>query len=63
MGYSYKGPPTKKPPVNAGISRPGSRNCWWMGVCKVHGETPHQTPFGCEKCQTASLREKGLIES
>lgn len=47
--------------VNAGISAPGSRNAWYMDVCPTHGETSHQTPFGCEKCQQATLEAQGLV--
>ncbi len=43
------------------VSPPGSRNSWWMGECPVHGLTSHQTPFGCEACQRASLVAKGLV--
>jgi hypothetical protein len=48
--------------VNAGISAPGSRNVWYMAVCKVHGNTSHQTPFGCEQCQRERLVAQGLVK-
>lgn len=48
--------------VIAGASAPGSRNGWYMAVCTVHGETSHQTPFGCEKCQQAHLVAQGLVK-
>ncbi len=34
----------------AGLSRPGSRNAWWMQECPTHGNTAHDTIVGCEAC-------------
>jgi hypothetical protein len=62
MGYSYKGPPIKKRPKVVTVSRPGSRNGWWMGNCAKHGLTSHQTPFGCEQCQRERLVAQGLVK-
>lgn len=56
MGYSYRSP------HQDAVSPPGSRNAWWMDKCDKHGNTPHQTPFGCEACQRERLVAQGLVK-
>lgn len=55
MGYRYQSP------HEDAVSKPGSRNTWWMGKCDKHGMTSHQTPFGCEACQRERLVAQGLV--
>jgi hypothetical protein len=56
--------PTTQTPTEDAVSRPGSRNAWWLAQCPKHGRTAHMSIIGgrCCRCQDEGLVAQGLVK-